>query len=100
MHIRFQALAQDAFGIAISGTAVEHAAAGGTPRDYGLRVRKHPAGLLITARAKMRNGKELELDYSGAGIPTNAFSLEADDFIGKPFNPEVVVSRLRRLLKR
>lgn len=55
------------------------AAAGGTPRDYGLRVRKHPAGLLITARAKMRHGKELKLDYSGSGVPTNSFSLDPDD---------------------
>jgi hypothetical protein len=55
------------------------AASGGTPRDYGLRVRKHPAGLMITARAKMRNGKELKLDYSGAGVPTNAFSLNPED---------------------
>jgi len=29
-----------------------------------------------------------------------AFSLEADDFIGKPFNPEIVTTRLRRLLLR
>jgi two-component system response regulator VicR len=29
-----------------------------------------------------------------------AFALEADDFISKPFNPEVVTSRLRRLLRR
>jgi DNA-binding response OmpR family regulator len=28
-----------------------------------------------------------------------AFSLEADDFIGKPFNPEIVTTRLRRLLR-
>ncbi len=28
-----------------------------------------------------------------------AFSLEADDFIGKPFNPEIVATRLRRLLR-
>jgi len=55
------------------------AAAGGTPRDYGLRVRKHPAGLLITAQAKMRHGKELKLDYSGSGVPTNSFSLDPDD---------------------
>lgn len=55
------------------------AAAGGTPRDYGLRVKKHPAGLLITARAKMRNGQELELDYSGSGIPTTSFSLNPGD---------------------
>lgn len=55
------------------------AAAGGTPHDYGLRVRKHPAGLLITAQAKMRNGKEMKLDYSGSGVPTNAFSLNPED---------------------
>jgi hypothetical protein len=55
------------------------AAAGGTPEDYGLRVRKHPAGLLITAQAKMRNGKEMKLDFSGSPIPTNAFSLNPDD---------------------
>jgi DNA-binding response OmpR family regulator len=29
-----------------------------------------------------------------------AFSLDADDFIAKPFNPEVVVSRLKRLVQR
>ena len=28
-----------------------------------------------------------------------AFSLRADDFIAKPFNPEIVVTRLRRLLR-
>jgi Z1 domain len=55
------------------------AAAGGTPHQYGLRVRKHPAGLLITAQAKMRNGKEMKLDYSGSGVPTNAFSLNPED---------------------
>ncbi len=51
------------------------AAAGGTPREYGLRVRKHPAGLLITAEAKMRKGKEMKLDYSASGVPVNTFSL-------------------------
>jgi len=55
------------------------AAAGGTPKDYGLRVRKHPAGLLITARAKMRHGKEVELDFAGSVVPTNAFSLNPGD---------------------
>lgn len=55
------------------------AAAGGTPKDYGLRVRKHPAGLLITAQAKMRHGKELELDFAGSVVPTNAFSLNPGD---------------------
>jgi hypothetical protein len=55
------------------------AATSGTPREYGLRVRKHPAGLLITAQAKMRNGKEMKLDYSASGVPTNAFSLHPEE---------------------
>src|SRR5690606_12526602 len=28
-----------------------------TPADYGLRVRKHPDGLMVTAAAKMRNAE-------------------------------------------
>jgi hypothetical protein len=55
------------------------AAAGGTPREYGLRVKKHPAGLLITARAKMRNGQEMELDFSGSPSSTTFFTLDADE---------------------
>jgi DNA-binding response OmpR family regulator len=31
-------------------------------------------------------------------VVLQAFSLKADDFIAKPFNPEIVVTRLRRLL--
>lgn len=37
---------------------------GGTPRDYGLRVRSHPV-LLVTSSVKMRNGTELHLSFSG-----------------------------------
>jgi DNA-binding response OmpR family regulator len=33
-------------------------------------------------------------------IIRRAFAMEADDFIPKPFNPEVVVTRLRRLLRK
>lgn len=36
-----------------------------TPQDYGLRVRTHPAGLLITAAVKMRNGLRVKLSYEG-----------------------------------
>ncbi len=36
-----------------------------TPMDYGLRVRKHPDGLIITSLNKMRSGKDARISYSG-----------------------------------
>ena len=40
---------------------------GMTPSEFGLRVRSHPAGLVITAANKMRNGMRMTVSYS-AGI--------------------------------
>ena len=40
---------------------------GMSPSDFGLRVRSHPAGLVITAANKMRNGTPMMVSYS-AGI--------------------------------
>ena len=37
---------------------------GGTPKDYGLKVRSHPA-MLVTSAVKMRNGTEMRLSFSG-----------------------------------
>ena len=37
---------------------------GMTPRDFGFRVRSHPAGLVITAANKMRNGTSMTVSYS------------------------------------
>jgi hypothetical protein len=51
------------------------AAVGGTPRDYGLRVKSHPA-LLITSRVKMRNGVELDLSYAGDITETTVFRID------------------------
>jgi hypothetical protein len=51
----------------------EMAAVGGTPENFGLRVRKHPDGLLITARTKLRNGREMRLSFSNTIIETIAF---------------------------
>jgi hypothetical protein len=39
-------------------------ALGKTPKDYGLRVRAHPDGLMITAAAKMRNGTYVDVTFS------------------------------------
>ena len=46
---------------------------GMTPRDFGLRVRRHPAGLAITAANKMRNGTRMTVSYSGAISETITF---------------------------
>lgn len=48
------------------------AAIGGTPRQYGLKVRSHPV-LLVTSRVKMQNATVLNLDFSGAGEETVVF---------------------------
>ena len=42
---------------------------GGTPKDYGLRVRSHPV-LMVTSRVKMRNARKLLLSYSGELVET------------------------------
>lgn len=44
-----------------------------TPADYGLRVRTHPDGLLITAVNKMRTGTEMEVSYGNSLIETVVF---------------------------
>ena len=46
---------------------------GMTPRDFGLRVRRHPAGLVITAANKMRNGTPMTVSYSADISETISF---------------------------
>jgi hypothetical protein len=48
------------------------AAVGGTPRDYGLKVKSHPL-LLVTSRVKMRNAEELQLKFAGEVQETVVF---------------------------
>jgi hypothetical protein len=48
-------------------------AAGGTPRDFGLRIRSSPDGLTVTSPSKMRRGKSLRLSFSGSISETVAF---------------------------
>ena len=46
---------------------------GMTPMQFGLRVRTHPAGLVITAANKMRNGTPMSLSYSNTISETITF---------------------------
>lgn len=45
---------------------------GGTPRDYGLKIRSHPA-LLVTSAVKMRSGTRLKLSFAGTISETIIF---------------------------
>ena len=44
-----------------------------TPAEYGLRVRTHPDGLLITAVNKMRTGTLMDLSYANSIVETIVF---------------------------
>lgn len=47
--------------------------AGLTPRRYGLRVREHPGGLLVTAMNKMSHAQTQRLSYAGQLVQTAHF---------------------------
>ena len=47
-------------------------AVGGTPKQYGLRVKGHPA-LMVTSRVKMRHGTELQLSFARSISETVVF---------------------------
>lgn len=44
-------------------------ASGGTPRDYGLKVKSHPV-LMVTSQLKMRTARNLYLSFSGQVVET------------------------------
>lgn len=54
---------------------VEH---GSTPRDFGLRVRTHPDGLLITAVNKMKSGTRMQVSFSNSLSETTIFKKDSE----------------------
>jgi hypothetical protein len=56
----------------------------GTPKDYGLKVRSHPA-LLVTSAVKMRHGTEMRLSFSGDISETIIFRRDPD-WVARNFN--------------
>ena len=51
-------------------------AVGGTPKQYGLRVKSHPA-LMVTSRVKMRHGTSLQLSFARSISETVVFHRDA-----------------------
>lgn len=39
---------------------------GRTPTDFGLKVRSHPGGLLVTGASKMRHGTRMQVSFAGS----------------------------------
>lgn len=44
-----------------------------TPEEFGIKVRTHPSGLIITGANKMRNGTVMQLSFSGTISETYLF---------------------------
>ncbi|MDC5696314.1 Z1 domain-containing protein [Intrasporangium calvum] len=53
------------------------AAIGRTPEQYGLRVRQHPDGLLVTSPSKLRHSTSLKISYSATISETISFAKSA-----------------------
>lgn len=49
-----------------------------TPKDFGLAVKKHPGTFLITARNKMKNTEDFQLEYRLDGFTKETNLLPAD----------------------
>lgn len=60
-------------------------AAGLTPKQYGLRVRTHPDGMIVTALNKMSHGRTLELSWAGVLAQTTQL----------PKDPIMILANLR-----
>jgi hypothetical protein len=52
-----------------------------TPEEFGLKVRTHPSGLIITGTNKMRSGVTMQLSFAGSISETYLFS--KDDSINQ-----------------
>ncbi len=67
---------------------------GGTPKDYGLKVRSHPL-LLVTSQVKMRNGTHLEISFDGKVSETTVFHR---DEARLEANLQATLALIRRLM--
>lgn len=67
-----------------------------TPSEYGLRIRSHPDGLLITSLVKMREAQTLKVSYDGRISETTVF---LDDEKTAKINLDATNTFLRHLPK-
>jgi len=66
---------------------------GGTPKDFGLRVRSHPK-LMVTSQVKMRHGQTIQITFQGDIVETINFYRD-QSVVGRNWNAaENLVSTL------
>ena len=70
-------------------------AAGLTPANYGLRVRTHPDGMIVTALNKMSHGRTLELSWAGVLAQTTQLPKEAKKIEANLKATETLLGNLR-----
>jgi hypothetical protein len=49
------------------------ASSGRTPNDFGLKVRTHPAGMIVTGASKMKHGTTMEVTFADTLAETTVF---------------------------
>lgn len=69
-------------------------AAGLTPENYGLRVRTHPAGMIVTAINKMSHGENRQLSWEGTLVQTTDLPKEGGKIKANLVATEKLVSTL------
>jgi len=69
-------------------------ASGGTPRDFGHRVRSHPT-LLVTSAVKMRHGHQIDVTFAGDISETINFRRDADTVRNNLEAAKTLLSSLR-----
>ena len=47
---------------------------GGTPENFGLKVRNHPGVLTVTSAGKLRNAKKVSISFAGRCLSTVVFN--------------------------
>lgn len=68
--------------------------AGLTPEKYGLRVRTHPAGMIVTALNKMSHARTLELSWAGVLSQTTQLPKDSARIAANVLATESLVLRL------
>lgn len=70
--------------------------AGFTPANYGLRVRTHPDGMVVTALNKMCHTQRLELSWAGVLVQTTQLPKADVAIAGNLAETEKFIAELRR----
>lgn len=61
------------------------ASSGRTPNDFGLKVRTHPAGMIVTGASKMKNGTPMQVTFADTLAETTVFHKNDTTIIEKNY---------------